>query len=213
MGLLDIGIDAERRGKRESWRWRPRLSSAASKAMSDFKSSAPRIRTYTPNVTAGSPFSTRHSVAREMAERSATRACVNLRRLRARRSRSPRAARSNASSGNIFGDLAGIVYRIISLKTVFVNNVIQIAASSHHHRHASSHSKRHQSWHLLFMIWRTDHGEAGIAARGVDPSVVLHSVCNLFDPPLTKATCAIKEPSFPRRRESNLVGCQQILKT
>jgi len=50
-------------------------------------------------------------------------------------------------------------------------------------------------------------------AQGFSPylfatsSVVLHSVCNLFDPPLTKATRAIKEPSFPRRRESNLVGC------
>ena len=43
--------------------------------------------------------------------------------------------------------------------------------------------------------------------------VVLHSVCNLIDPPLTKATRAIKEPSFPRRREPNLVGCHQILKT
>ena len=45
------------------------------------------------------------------------------------------------------------------------------------------------------------------------PSVVRHSVCNLFDPPLTKPTRAIKKPSFPRRRESNLVGCHQILKT
>lgn len=169
MGLLDIGIDAKRRGKRESWRWRPRLSSAASKAMSAFKLSAPKIRTYTPKVTAGSPFSTRHSVAREMAERSATRDCVNLRRLRARRSRSPRAARSSASSGKIFGDLAGIMHHIMSVKTVFVNNVRQITACNHHYLQASPRLKRHKSWHLLFMIGWTDHGEAGIAPRGVDP--------------------------------------------
>ena len=44
-------------------------------------------------------------------------------------------------------------------------------------------------------------------------SVVLRSVWHLFDHPLTKGTRTMKEPTFPRRRESNLVGCHQILTT